>query len=57
MITWILIVNMFSPGGDYIGRYSQEYETRRGCILAKQNLDNTKLPMQQKVKTECTMKV
>jgi hypothetical protein len=53
MNQWILIVAMFSPGGDFINKTSVEFQSKKDCEAVKIQLVKLDNPMQVKHKGLC----
>ena len=53
MNTWILIIAMYSPGGDFINKTSIEFKTTKDCEAVKIQLAQLDSPMQIKHKGLC----
>jgi hypothetical protein len=53
MNSWILIVAMFSPGGDFINKTPIEFQSQKACEAVKVQLVNLDSPMRVKHKGLC----
>jgi hypothetical protein len=51
--SWILIVAMYSPAGDFIGKDTIKFESKRACEAVKVQLPNLDHPMRVKHKGLC----
>jgi hypothetical protein len=51
--SWILIVAMYSPAGDFIGKDTIRFESKRACEAVKVQLPNLDHPMRVKHKGLC----
>ena len=51
--SWILIVAMHSPAGDFIGKDTKKFESQKACEAAKTQLSNLDYPMRVKHKGLC----
>jgi hypothetical protein len=43
--SWILIIAMYSPGGDFIGKNTVEFYSRKDCEAVRVQLTNLDHPM------------
>jgi len=46
--SWILIIFMTSPGGDFIGKNTVGFESRKSCEAVRAQLSNLDHPMHVK---------
>jgi len=53
MYSWILIVAMYSPAGDFIGKDTMKFESQKACESAKTQLPNLDYPLRVKHKGLC----
>jgi hypothetical protein len=53
---WILIIAMYSPAGDFIGKETIGFESRKSCEAVKAQLHNLDSPMQVRHKGLCVTK-
>jgi len=53
MYSWILIVAMYSPAGDFIGKDTMKFESQKACESAKMQLPNLDYPLRVKHKGLC----
>ena len=53
MYSWILIVAMYSPAGDFIGKDTMRFESQKACEAAKIQLPNLDYPLRVKHKGLC----
>jgi len=51
--SWILIVAMYSPAGDFIGKDTMKFESQKACESAKMQLPNLDYPLRVKHKGLC----
>jgi hypothetical protein len=51
--SWILIVAMYSPAGDFIGKDTIRFESKRACEAVKVQLPNLDHPMKVRHKGLC----
>jgi hypothetical protein len=51
--SWILIVAMYSPAGDFIGKNTVGFETKKACESVRVQLANLDNPMRVKHKGLC----
>jgi len=51
--SWILIIFMQSPGGDFIGKNTVGFESRKACEAVKVQLPNLDHPMRVQHKGLC----
>ena len=51
--SWILIVAMYSPAGDFIGKDTMRFESQKACEAVKIQLPNLDYPMRVKHKGLC----
>ena len=56
MQEWVLIIAMFSPGGDFMDKRHIVLPDQRACERAKKDMDLAENPMSVKVKTLCVTK-
>ena len=52
-MNWILIVAMFSPGGDFLSKSTIEFQSRKDCEAVKVQLVQLDSPMGIKHKGLC----
>ena len=53
MYSWILIVAMYSPAGDFIGKDTMKFESQKACEAVKVQLPNLDHLMRVKHKGLC----
>lgn len=53
MNQWVLIISMFSPGGDYLDKRHVVLQDQRTCQSAKVTVETAESPMGIKVKGLC----
>jgi hypothetical protein len=53
MTNWILIIAMYSPGGDFISKTPIEFQTKQACEAVKIQLVNLDHPVRGKHKGLC----
>lgn len=51
--SWILIVAMYSPGGDFMSKDIVKFESRQSCEAVRVQLSNLDTPMRVKHKGLC----
>jgi hypothetical protein len=51
--SWILIVAMYSPGGDFISKDIVKFENRKSCEAVRVQLPNLDHPMKVRHKGLC----
>ena len=56
MNSWILIVAMYSPGGDFLNKSGIEFQSKKDCEAVKLQLSQLDSPMQVKHKGLCVTK-
>lgn len=52
-MNWILIVAMFSPGGDFLSKSTVEFQSKKECEAVKVQLSNLDHPMRVAHKGLC----
>ena len=53
MTAWVLVIFMFSPGGDFLGKVGVPYQDSASCQKAVRDIAQVKDPMQVQLKTMC----
>jgi hypothetical protein len=53
MNQWVLVLGLFSPGGDYMGKIPQFFPDQQSCIRNKELAENRTEPMPMTVKGVC----
>lgn len=53
MSPWILIIAMHSPAGDFIGKDTLQFNSRKDCETVRVQLPNLDHPMRVKYKGLC----
>lgn len=53
MNSWILIIALFSPGGDFMDKRTVAFNSRQECEAVRKQLHNLDHPMQVKHKGLC----
>ena len=54
MLTWVLVISMFTPGGDLVNTYKEgPIESRKECIARKKELNDSSTLMGLKLKGKC----
>ena len=53
---WILIIAMYSPGGDFIAKETIGFESKQACEAVKSQLHNLDSPMKVTHKGLCVTK-
>ena len=51
--SWILIIAMFSPGGDFIGKQTIDFVSKKDCETVRIQLPNLDNPMRVRHKGLC----
>jgi hypothetical protein len=51
--SWILIIAMHSPAGDFVGKDTMKFESQKACEAAKTQLPNLDYPLRVKHKGLC----
>ena len=51
--SWVLIIAMFSPGGDFIGNQTINFVSKKDCEAVRMQLPNLNRPMHIKYKGMC----
>jgi hypothetical protein len=54
--SWILIIAMHSPAGDFIGKETVEFQSKKDCEAVKVQLPNLDSPMRVQHKGLCVTK-
>ena len=53
MYSWVLIIAMYSPAGDFVGKDTMKFESQKACEAAKTQLPNLDYPLRVKHKGLC----
>lgn len=53
MNAWVLIIAMYSPGGDFMDKRHLVLPDQKACVQAKAQIEKTESPMGVKVKGLC----
>ena len=53
MYSWVLIIAMYSPAGDFVGKDTIKFESQKACEAAKTQLPNLDYPLRVKHKGLC----
>ena len=53
MYSWVLIIAMYSPAGDFVGKDTIKFESQKACEAAKAQLPNLDYPLRVKHKGLC----
>jgi hypothetical protein len=54
MITWVLLISTFTPGGDLVSEYKEgPFQSKKECIASKKELNNPPALMGLKFKGKC----
>lgn len=53
MNSWILIIAMYSPAGDFIGKNTVEFNSQKDCEAVRMQLPNLDHPMKVQHKGVC----
>jgi hypothetical protein len=54
MLTWILVISTFSPGGDLVNTYKEgPIESKKECIARKKELNDIPNLMNLKITGKC----
>lgn len=54
--SWILIIALYSPGGDFMDKNILKFETKRDCEAVRVQLPKLDTPMKVKHKGVCVTK-
>jgi len=52
-MSWVLVVFMFNPGGDFLGKTGIPMQDRASCKIAAADVSRVKDPMAVQLKTMC----
>jgi hypothetical protein len=54
MLTWVLVISIFTPGGDLVNTYQEgPIESKKECIARKKELNDTPNVMSLKITGKC----